>query len=78
MSPERPDVQVLAGVPGARYEPLECGWLTYQLGGQWLDLEAEGRRLALRFYRDMALAAMWVLAMAVLFAAFLSIARLGR
>ena len=38
VSPERPDVQVLAGVPGARYEPLECGWLTYQLGGQWLDL----------------------------------------
>jgi hypothetical protein len=29
---------VLFGVPGARYEPLECGWLTYQLGGLWLDL----------------------------------------
>jgi len=38
VSPERPDVQVFAGVPGARYEPLECGWLTYHLGGQWLDL----------------------------------------
>jgi hypothetical protein len=38
VSPERPDVQVLAGVPGARYEPLECGWLTYHLGGQWLDV----------------------------------------
>jgi hypothetical protein len=38
VSPERPDVQVLAGVPGARYEALECGWLTYHLGGQWLDL----------------------------------------
>jgi hypothetical protein len=36
--PERPDVSVLVGVPGARYEPLEAGWLTYQLGGQWLDL----------------------------------------
>jgi hypothetical protein len=36
--PERPEVTVLAGVPGARYEPLEAGWLTYQLGGQWLDL----------------------------------------
>jgi hypothetical protein len=36
--PERPDVSVLVGVPGARYEPLEAGWMTYQLGGQWLDL----------------------------------------
>jgi hypothetical protein len=38
IQPERPEVTVLAGVPGARYEPLEAGWLTYQLGGQWLDL----------------------------------------
>ncbi len=38
VQPERPDVTVMAGVPGARYEPLEAGWLTYQLGGQWLDL----------------------------------------
>ena len=29
---------MLAGVPGARYEPLEAGWLTYQIGGQWIDL----------------------------------------
>jgi hypothetical protein len=36
--PERPDVSVLVGLPGARYEPLEAGWLTYHLGGQWLDL----------------------------------------
>lgn len=36
--PERPDVAVLVGVPGARYEPLEAGWLTYQLGGQSIDL----------------------------------------
>lgn len=36
--PERPEVSVLVGSPGARYEPLEAGWLTYQLGGQWLDL----------------------------------------
>ncbi len=36
--PERPDVTVLAGVPGAHYEPLEAGWLTYQIGGAWLDL----------------------------------------
>jgi hypothetical protein len=38
VQPERPELTVLAGVPGARYEPLEAGWLTYQLGGQWLDL----------------------------------------
>jgi hypothetical protein len=38
VSPERPDLSVVYGVPGARYEPLECGWLTYQLGGQCLDL----------------------------------------
>ena len=25
-------------MPGAHYEPLECGWLTYQLGDSWLDL----------------------------------------
>lgn len=38
VSPERPELTVIAGVPGARYEPLEAGWLTYQLGGRWLDL----------------------------------------
>jgi hypothetical protein len=38
VQPERPDLTVLAGVPGARYEPLEVGWLTYQIGGHWLDL----------------------------------------
>jgi hypothetical protein len=36
--PERPDTVVMHGVPDAHYEPLECGWLTYQLGGLWLDL----------------------------------------
>jgi hypothetical protein len=36
--PERPELRVVASLPGARYEPLEAGWLTYQLGGQWLDL----------------------------------------
>jgi hypothetical protein len=36
--PERPEVSVLVGLPGARYEPLEAGWLTYQLGGRSLDL----------------------------------------
>lgn len=38
VSPERPDMTVHFGVPEARYEPLEAGWLTYQLGGMWLDL----------------------------------------
>ncbi|AMV23868.1 hypothetical protein VT84_05605 [Gemmata sp. SH-PL17] len=38
VSPERPELTVIAGVPGARYEPLEAGWLTYQLGGRWIDL----------------------------------------
>ena len=38
VQPERPDLTVIAGVPGARYEPLEAGWLTYSLGGRWLDL----------------------------------------
>lgn len=38
VQPERPELTVIAGIPGARYEPLEAGWLTYQLGGQWLDL----------------------------------------
>ncbi len=38
VSPERPDLTVIAGVPGARYEPQEAGWLTYQLGGHWLDI----------------------------------------
>lgn len=36
--PERPDVQVLFGVEGARYEPLEVGWLSYQLGGYMADM----------------------------------------
>lgn len=38
VEPERPELTVIAGLPGARYEPLEAGWLTYQLGGRWLDL----------------------------------------
>jgi hypothetical protein len=38
VQPERPEVSVLVGVPGARYEPLEAGWLTYQLGGRTIDL----------------------------------------
>lgn len=38
VQPERPEVSVLVGVPGARYEPLEAGWLTYQLDGRSIDL----------------------------------------
>ncbi len=36
--PERPDTTILFGAEGARFEPLEAGWLTYQLGGYWLDM----------------------------------------
>ncbi len=36
--PERPEVAVLVGIPGARYEPLEAGWLTYQIDGRSVDL----------------------------------------
>ena len=36
--PERPEVSVVVGQPGARYEPMEAGWLTYQLGGRSIDL----------------------------------------
>lgn len=36
--PERPDVTVMFGAPGARYEPMETGWLTYQVGGYWVDI----------------------------------------
>jgi hypothetical protein len=38
VSPDRPELSVLVGVPGARYEPMAAGWLTYQLGGQLVDL----------------------------------------
>jgi hypothetical protein len=36
--PERPDVTVMFGAEGARFEPLEVGWLTYQIGGYWVDM----------------------------------------
>lgn len=38
VSPERPAVTLTAGVEGARFEPLEVGWLTYQLGAYWMDI----------------------------------------
>lgn len=37
VTPERPDVTVLAGTPESRYEPWEAGWLTYQLGTHLVD-----------------------------------------
>ena len=36
--PDRPDVTVMFALPEARFEPLEIGWLTYQLGGYWVDI----------------------------------------
>jgi hypothetical protein len=36
--PERPEVTVMAAPPGAKFEPLEVGWLTYRLGPDWIDL----------------------------------------
>lgn len=38
VAPERPAVTLSAGIEGARFEPLEVGWLTYQLGTYWLDI----------------------------------------
>ena len=38
VAPERPEGQITFGVPGARLEPQEVGWLTYQLGGHVIDL----------------------------------------
>jgi hypothetical protein len=38
VQPERPEVTVMAAPPGARYEALEIGWLTYQLGAYWMDV----------------------------------------
>lgn len=37
VSPERPAVTVLGDTGDARYEPLEVGWLTYQIGPHLLD-----------------------------------------
>lgn len=36
--PERPDTTVMFGVPDARFEPMEAGWMTYQLGSYWVDI----------------------------------------
>ncbi len=36
--PERPEMVILAGTPQARFEPLETGWLTYEIDGRWIDL----------------------------------------
>ena len=36
--PERPELTVMFGTPEGHFEPLEIGWLTYQLGGYWVDI----------------------------------------
>lgn len=38
VAPERPAVTVSAGLPDARHEPAEVGWLTYQIRGRLIDL----------------------------------------
>lgn len=38
VAPERPDGQITFGVPHARLEPMEVGWLTYQLGNGLFDM----------------------------------------
>jgi hypothetical protein len=38
VAPERPDGQITFGVPNARLEPMEVGWLTYQLGNGLFDM----------------------------------------
>jgi hypothetical protein len=38
ISPERPEGQITFGIPDARLEPQEIGWLTYQLRGHLFDL----------------------------------------
>lgn len=38
VAPERPEGQITFGVPDARLEPQEIGWLTYQLGGHLFDI----------------------------------------
>lgn len=37
VAPERPDVTVLGEIGDARYEQLEVGWLSYQIGSHILD-----------------------------------------
>jgi len=41
VAPERPDVTVSAGLPDARHEPFEIGWLTYQLDRRLIDLAVQ-------------------------------------
>lgn len=38
VSPERPDLQIHAGVPTGHFEPQQVGWLTYELGQHLLDM----------------------------------------
>jgi len=38
VSPERPDVSIIAGDPNGVFEPQEVGWLTYRLGQHLIDM----------------------------------------
>jgi hypothetical protein len=38
VDPERPEVTVTAGLPEARFEPRQVGWLTYQIRDRLIDL----------------------------------------
>ena len=38
LSPERPDFTITAGLPDARMEPQEIGWLTFDLDQRLIDL----------------------------------------
>jgi len=38
VAPERPDFTVTAGLPDARVEPQEIGWLTFELDQRLVDL----------------------------------------
>ncbi len=38
VSPQRPDISIVAGSPDAVFEPQQVGWLTYQLGQHLIDM----------------------------------------
>ena len=38
VAPERPDFTITAGLPDARFEPQQVGWLTFQIDQRLIDL----------------------------------------
>ena len=38
VSPQRPDISIVAGDPNGGFEPQEVGWLTYRLGQHLIDM----------------------------------------